>query len=297
MVFIILNGKRAQDEAVRSAIAALRKAVQPVEVRVTYEYGDVKRFLREAVALHAYRVVIGGGDGTVNEMVDAMAHLPKEKRPEMAILPLGTANDFATACGIPLGYLEALRLAVSGEAVAIDVAKANARHFVNMATAGFGAEVTANTPVELKNFLGGGAYTITGVLKAINFKPYKVKMTTPTYHKGEHNGVVAAVCNGRQAGGGQVLAPYAFIDDGLLDVVIVSAFTLADIPQVLAEMKTPSEEGAFVKYFKTPWIESESDAYIPVNLDGEPYESRHIRFEVLPGAIDLVLPEACPCLK
>lgn len=134
-------------------------------------------------------------------MVDAMAHLPKEKRPEMAILPLGAANDFATACGIPLGYLEALRLAVSGEAVAIDVAKANARHFVNMATAGFGAEVTANTPVELKNFLGGGAYTITGVLKAINFKPYKVKMTTPTYHKGEHNGVVAAVCNGRQAGG------------------------------------------------------------------------------------------------
>lgn len=48
MVFIILNGKRAQDEAVRSAIAALRKAVQPVEVRVTYEYGDVKRFLQEA---------------------------------------------------------------------------------------------------------------------------------------------------------------------------------------------------------------------------------------------------------
>ncbi len=297
MIFIILNGKKAGEEEVRSAISALRKELASVEVRVTYEYGDVKRFLKEAIAAKAERVIIGGGDGSVNEMVDAMASFSREERPELAILPLGTANDFATACHIPLESLEALRFAVSGQTTGIDIVKANERHFVNMATAGFGAEVTADTPVELKNFLGGGAYTLTGVLKAIDFKPYKAKMTTLEYHKGEQSGVVAAVCNGRQAGGGQVLAPYAFINDGLLDVVIISAFTLADIPQVIAEIKLPSAEGEFVKYFKTPWIESESDEYIPVNLDGEPYKNRKIRFEVLPHAIDLVLPENCPCLK
>jgi len=295
MVRIILNGKKAGYESVREAIADLRKEVDDVQVRVTYEYGDVARFLNEAIEDKVKRLIIGGGDGSVNEMVDAMAKFPREERPELGILPLGTANDFATACNIPLESLEALRFAVSGTSVAIDIAKANDRYFINMATAGFGAEVTADTPIELKNFLGGGAYTLTGVLKAIDFKPYKGKMKTPEYEL-EQSGVVAAVCNGRQAGGGQVLAPYASINDALLDVVIISTFKLSDISMVIEEIKMPSAHGKFVKYFKTPWIESESVEYIPVNLDGEPYKSHKIHFEIIPAAIDLVLPANCPCL-
>ncbi|MCK5432002.1 MAG: lipid kinase YegS, partial [Gammaproteobacteria bacterium] len=226
---IILNGKKAGYESVRSAISVLREEVEDVEVRVTYEYGDVERLVGEAVRDGAKRIVIGGGDGSVNEVVDVMAKLQQAQRPELAILPLGTANDFASACQIPLNSLEALRLAVSGSCTAVDIAKANERYFANMATGGFGAQVTAETPVELKNFLGGGAYTLTGVLKAINFVPYQGKMKTPDFES-ELTGVVAAVCNGRQAGGGQVLAPNAYINDGLLDVVIVSQFPLSDLP-------------------------------------------------------------------
>ena len=293
---IILNGKKAGYEAVRSAISALRDEVEGVEVRVTYEYGDVERLVGEALRDGATRIVIGGGDGSVNEVVDAMAKLPREQRPDLAILPLGTANDFATACRIPLDSLEALRLAVSGSSMVVDIARANERHFINMATGGFGAQVTAETPVELKNFLGGGAYTLTGVLKAINFVPFRGKMRTPAV-EAELTGVVAAVCNGRQAGGGQVLAPRAYINDGLLDVLIVSHFSLADIPQVLGEIRNPQADGRYIKYFQTPWLESTSDEVIPVNLDGEPYRNREIRFEIVPAAIDLVLPESCPCLK
>jgi lipid kinase YegS len=295
-MFIILNGKKAGYESVRTAISQLRKEVDSVDVRVTYEYGDVARFLSEAIDAGAERIVIGGGDGSVNEMVDALAKLPREQRPELGILPLGTANDFATACHIPLENLDALRLAAFGESTSIDIVRANERHFINMATAGFGAAVTAETPVELKNFLGGGAYTLTGVLKAINFTPYKAKMRTPDFES-DHTGVVAAICNGRQAGGGQVLAPYALINDGLLDVVTISEFKLTDISKVIEEVKTPSSHGKFIKYFKTPWVESESEEYIPVNLDGEPYQSTKIRFEVLPAAIDLVLPSDCPIVS
>jgi len=295
-MFIILNGKKAGYESVRSAISALRKELENVNVRVTYEYGDVARFVSEAIDAKAERLVIGGGDGSVNEMIDALAKLPREQRPKLGILPLGTANDFATACNIPLESLDALRMAAYGQTKAIDIAKANERHFINMATAGFGAEVTAETPVELKNFLGGGAYTLTGVLKAISFTPYKGKMKTPDFES-DQTGVVAAICNGRQAGGGQVLAPYALIDDGLLDVVIISEFTLIDISTVLEEIKNPSPYGKFVKYFKTPWLESEAENYIPLNLDGEPYRSTKIRFEVVPAAIDLILPPDCPIVS
>ncbi len=64
---------------------------------------------------------------------------------------------------------EAIELAVNGDAVAVDCVQANDRYFINIAAAGFGAEITAETPVELKNFLGGGAYTLTGLVKALGF--------------------------------------------------------------------------------------------------------------------------------
>ena len=297
MIMIILNGKKASMLSVRDAITSIRKEVKHIEVRVTYEYGDVERFMLQAVQSGAQRLIIGGGDGSVNEMVDAMAKLPRDKRPELAILPLGTANDFATACKIPLESLDALRFAVSGSSTPIDIVKANDRHFINMATAGFGAQVTADTPVELKNFLGGGAYTLTGVLKAMNFSPYRSHITTPKHELHNHDIVVGAICNGKQAGGGQVLAPHALINDGLLDVISISEFTLADISQVVEEIRNPTVEGCFIKYIQTPWIESESEQVIPVNLDGEPYSSKKIRFEIVPDAIDLIIPKESPCLK
>ena len=298
MITIILNGKKAGIESVRTAIATFRKEVaDDVQVRVTYEYGDVERFMLQAVQSGTERLIIGGGDGSVNEIVDAMAKLPRDKRPILAILPLGTANDFATACNIPLESLDALRFAVSESSTPVDIVKANERHFINMATAGFGAQITVDTPVELKNFLGGGAYTLTGVLQAMNFVPYSSKITMPqnSFHKRDI--IVGAICNGKQAGGGQIIAPNALINDGLLDVIGIVNFTLIDIPQVLEEIKNPSSKGTFIRYSQTPWLESESEKVIPVNLDGEPYSSHKIRFEVLPLAIDLILPKDSPCLK
>ena len=296
MIHILLNGKKAGYESVRSAISTLREEQDDIAVRVTYEYGDMERFVNEAVREGVKRLIVGGGDGSVNEIVDAMAKLPRDKRPKLAILPLGTANDFAMACHIPMDSLEALRFAVSGASVSIDIAKANERHFINMATAGFGAQVTEDTPVELKNFLGGGAYTLIGVLKAIDFVPYKGYLKTPDIET-EQTGVVAAVCNGRQAGGGQVLAPKAFINDGLLDIVIISHAPLTELHILLDEIQNPSPNGKYIKYFNTPWLESESEEIIPVNLDGEPYQNRKIRFEIVPDAIELILPEHCPLLK
>jgi len=297
MITIILNGKKAGIPAVRNAIATLRREVADVEVRVTYEYGDVERFMHEALASGVKRIIIGGGDGSVNEIVDAMAKLPRDKRPELAILPLGTANDFVTACEIPLNSLDALRFGVSESSVPVDIVSANERHFMNMATAGFGAQVTVDTPVELKNFLGGGAYTLTGVLKAIDFVPYVTNISSPEHSFDGLNIVAGAICNGKQAGGGQVLAPDAFINDGLLDVISISAFSLTDIPQVIDEIDNPSGSGTFIKYAQTPWVESASEMLIPVNLDGEPYSSHKIRFEVIPNAIDLVIHKESPCLK
>lgn len=289
---IILNGKKAGLEPVRSAIFKARESGL-VEVRSTWEGGDVKRLVQEAIDEGCQRLVAGGGDGTVNEVADALLRLRADERPELAILPLGTANDFATGCMIPSDPLAALALAQSGQARSVDAAKANEFHFINVASGGFGAQVTANTPVALKNFLGGGAYTISGLVQALNFTPFhgEVRMPQETLREAV---IAGAICNGRQAGGGQQLAPTAMIDDGLIDVVSLNAFPVTSVRQVIQELGEPEASGEYVRRYRVPWVEWESEVEMPINLDGEPIATKKIRFEVLPGAIKLVLPEDSP---
>lgn len=152
---LIINGKSSGNEEVRAAVNLLRHEGQTLHVRVTWELGDAARYVKEASQLRVETVIAGGGDGTINEVAAALAQLPAEFRPILGILPLGTANDFATACSIPLQPDLALQLAIKGRAVPIDLAKVNdERYFINMATGGFGTRITTETPEKLKAALG-----------------------------------------------------------------------------------------------------------------------------------------------
>jgi len=296
MIRIILNGKKADFNGVRAAISLLRNTSAAIEVRITWEQGDAERLVREASHEGVQRIVAAGGDGTLNEVVNAMAKLNSNSRPELAILPLGTANDFASACTIPLEPTGALQLALHGTPRAVDIVQANDKYFINIASGGFGAQVSADIPVQLKNFLGGGAYALSAVVKAPNFfNPGRGRLTAEGVDL-DGAAIVAVVCNGRQAGGGQVLAADAYINDGLMDIMVILAFPLIATGQVLQEVLTPLSSGEYVKRFRSKWVEAWLDEYRCVNLDGEPYKSNHIRFDVLPEEIQLILPEDCPCL-
>src|SRR5690606_21462144 len=97
----------------------------------------------------------------------------------VAVLPYGTANDFATGCQIPYrDPLAALWLAVEGQARRIDVGQVNDRYFINAASGGFGAAVTARTPTHMKKVLGGAAYSLMGLATASKMAPYRGKMIT-----------------------------------------------------------------------------------------------------------------------
>ncbi len=304
MKMLILNGKKAGIEAIRQSVYQLRSQGHRLLVRSTWEQGDIARFVDEAVALGVTRIIAGGGDGTVNELADAVAKLAEKSGysysadpllPEMAILPLGTANDFATACGIPNQIDAALKLAVNGEAKDIDLGTANGRYFINVASAGFGAKVTVETPVELKNLLGGQAYFISGLLQAMKFTPYEGDVSA----KGADGniislkgaGLMGAICNGRMAGGGQQLAPHACLDDGLLDILLLKDFPPAALRQVVDELLDPTIDGEYVQRFQARELEIQSTQPLPVNLDGEPTSDRRHKFVILPKAIRLVLPD------
>src|ERR1043165_8037850 len=199
MVRLILNGKVAANEALRVAVARQRAAGHRIEVRVTWEKGDARRFVSEGGEVDL--VIAAGGDGTLNEVVHGLMDLSETLRPVLGIVPLGTANDFATGCGIPRDPGRALALCLRGEAVPIDVGKANDHWFINAASSGFGAEITATTSPELKRLLGPAAYAVMGAILAINLHQFKGKLVLPD-REIIGGGPVAIVGNGRQTGGG-----------------------------------------------------------------------------------------------
>ncbi len=293
-VQLILNGKVADNDTFRTAIAQQRALGHRIEVRVTRRKGDARRFVAEAGETDL--LIAAGGDGTLNEVVHGLMDLSKGARPALGVVPLGTANDFAAGCGIPRDPEEALALCMEGEAAPIDIGKANEHWFLNAASVGFGAEVTATTPPELKRLLGHAAYTVMGAILAMNVHHYHGRLTLPD-REITGSGPVAIVGNGRQTGGGVQVAPRARIDDGLLDVLIVRQIPAMALLTAARELQELSPDGEYISYWQTPWAEVYPEEAIPVNLDGEPVQFSSVRYEAVPGAIRLIVPPNCPLLS
>ena len=244
-------------------------------------------------------MIAGGGDGTVNEVVCGLieAAAPGAPRPALAILPLGTANDLAHACQIPLDAAGAMRLAVAGRSAAVDVGNANGKHFLNVATGGFGTQVTVATPNELKRILGGAAYFITGLTHFNSIRPASGRLAGPGFDwQGAF--LILAVGNGRQAGGGHPLCPEALLNDGLLDVRLLPRLANEEIPAALATLLREGLDAVHhqLVHARVAWLEIETDEALQINLDGEPISGTRFRFEVLPHALVMKLPDNCPLL-
>jgi lipid kinase YegS len=293
-VQLILNGRAAGADMLQRAVARQRAIGHTIEISVTSGKGDARRFVAEAGEVDL--VIAAGGDGTLNEMVHGLMDLPTAARPAVGVVPLGTANDFAKGCGIPLDPDEALALCMEGTAAPVDVGKANEHWFLNAATIGFGAEITATTPPELKHLLGPAAYAVMGAILATNLHHYRGRLILPD-REITGSGPVAIVGNGRQAGGGLQVTPRARVDDGLLDI-----FTVRDIPALALltaarELQELSPDGEYINYWQTPWAEVHTEEAIPVNLDGEPMQFSSVRYEAVPRAIRFIVPLNCPLLS
>ena len=293
-VLLILNGKVAGDDELRTALVKQRAAGHSIEVCVTWEKGDARRFVSKAGDVDL--LIAAGGDGTLNEVVHGLMDLLIAVRPVLGVIPLGTANDFATGCGIPRDPGKALALCLEGEAVPIDVGKANQYWFINAASGGFGAEITATTSPELKRLLGPAAYTVMGAILAMNVHEYHGRLILPD-REITGSGPVAIVGNGRQTGGGFQIAPRACIDDGLLDVLVVRHIPATGLLTAARELQQLSPDGEHISYYQAPWAEVYPEETVPVNLDGEPVQFTSVRYEAVPKAIRLIVPPNCPLLS
>ena len=290
---LILHGKQALNDEVRAAVVARRADGWQLDVRLTWEAGDAQRLVNEALQAGYSILIAGGGDGTLRDVAEAMA-LAKSTV-SLALLPLGTANDFARAAGVPLEPLAALAL-LDQPAQAIDLGEVDGQVFLNMATGGFGSNVTANTSEELKRVLGGAAYFLTGLTRFAEVHSSFGRFRGPGFAwEGEF--LALGIGNGRQAGGGHLLCPQARVNDGLLDVCIVPA--PADVVGTLGTLLSGGINGlqSVALNARLPWLEIEAPEGLDMNLDGEPMESSRLRFAAMPAALRVHLPADSPLLR
>jgi lipid kinase YegS len=288
---LVLHRKSANELKVKEAVRYVRGTGIKLRVRIPWNKKDKPRVVKEALRDGAERVIAGGGDGTVNAVVNALVGKGKEPpRANLGVLPLGTANDFAHGLGLPVEDLgRCLEIACTGAPRQTDVGRANGRSFINVTSGGFGAEITATTPVGAKKALGGAAYTLMGLIKAFRFDPYSVRLLIPGEDPIEGAMLIMAVGNGRLAGGGFEVAPNALLDDGLLDLAAVNHVPGLGLERLRRELKTPTDSGNQVLFYRQlSEFTIESEQAVHYNLDGEPINETNMHFSVLPRHLGVV---------
>ncbi|WP_108682531.1 YegS/Rv2252/BmrU family lipid kinase [Methyloceanibacter sp. wino2] len=276
---------------VTAAVEEVRRSSVALDIRTPPSPDALKESIPRAIEEGASRIVVAGGDGTLNAAVDALMGAGLGGQASLGLLPLGTANDFAKSARIPASDLaEALTLACVGQATAIDVGHVNGSYFVNTASLGFGARVTATTPQDMKKLLGGTAYSIMGLVHAFQAEPHEGRLTLPCGETIEAHFLIMVVGNGRFAGGGFDVAPRASLTDGLLDIALITETATESIGTLLDELSDPAHpENEHVYYRQVPGFTLETTNPLHVTLDGEPTTGSRFEFRCSPQALSMVL--------
>lgn len=245
-----------------------------------------------AGAAHDCDIVLTvGGDGTANEVVNGMLSNGRSPVP-LGLVPLGTANDFATSLGI----------SAKGEALAqpllaehrrrIDLGRAGNRYFVNVAGAGFDAAVAHWVNSRWKLF-GGTVMYVAGILRTL-------AVFNPVWMRIELDGVpregkifMVAVGNNAAYAGGFRMCPDAVPDDGWLDVVTIGDVRKIEVPALLPRVFSGGHLAhPKVATARVRTVTVTADPPQPAHVDGEPITHTPVTFTVHPAALEVVAPPA-----
>jgi YegS/Rv2252/BmrU family lipid kinase len=281
----------------------LRAALGSVEVEHSRAPRDAQRLAREGVRAGVERIVVAGGDATLSDVVTGLLAADMAGYADIGVLPLGTAVDFARSLGVPRGLDRAIACLVAGRVRPIDAGRVTYRsvqgderisYYVNVAS--FGASALACRMLDRSPGLFGGRLSFPfGALGAIlRYRGASVTIRVDGTLVHDAPLTFAAAANGRHFGAGMRLAPDARLEDGLLDVVIVSDLSAAErligLPGIyrgahLTHAAAALHRGALVEAAATPGA-------VPLELDGEPLGTLPARFELLPGALSMIGPPA-----
>ncbi len=231
------------------------------------------------------RVIAAGGDGTINLCVNAMVR--HDIRLPLAILPAGTANDFAYYFELPSDLERQMDIALGGKTTKADIGVVNNKCFVNVAAMGALIDVSQKTNPDLKNTIGVLAYYLKALTEIPQIRALPVRLITPDREYDEDI-YFMVVMNGESAGGFRKLSPQSSMNDGKLDVIAFRKMPIVELAPLLFEVmhgRHPNNKN--VLYFQTETLRIESEADISTDIDGEHGEELPLDFSVLKGRLEV----------
>jgi diacylglycerol kinase (ATP) len=251
--------------------------------------------LAEAAAEHSDSLlVVVGGDGTMNEIVNGTAGTGAE----VATLPAGTGQDFARTHGIPSRFDDAVRVVLEGATRTIDLGRVElaggtTRYFANFGSVGMSGAV-ARRANAMSKALGGRItfyYALTAEFLRWRNTQVSVELDGGVRRDAPLHDVIVA--NGTHHGGGMKLAPDASQEDGLFDVILIGDVTKLDFATTSPRLYS----GRYLSHPKVELLRSsvaaiEAREPLPLEVDGEPIGTTPARFEVVPAALRLRVPAA-----
>lgn len=236
---------------------------------------------------HGDLVVVAGGDGSIAPVAARCAELGLP----LAVIPVGTANDFAARFGLAVPTERAVELALAAdERRAVDLAYINERPFVNVASLGLAPDAARNAE-ELKNALGPLAYGAGAVRASAESEPISCTVNCGATELYDGAGWQVMVgCSGAFGGGSKI---DAVPDDGMLDVVVIEGGPRPRLAKHAFGLRTgtvESQEG--VHSSRCERVTIEGNDLGAANVDGEvvDLDSTTLTFRVEPRAFELVIP-------
>jgi len=256
-------------------------------ISVTEGCGHATDLARAAVAAGCTRVVSVGGDGTMNEVAQALVGTPVT----LALVPCGSGNGLARHLGIPLAAPAALALAAEAGAriATIDTGTANRRPFFNAMGLGFDAEVSRRFSQNPRRGLPAYAGTVLRLFARRRSEPCLISAGA---EREAIEVLLIAVANSDQYGNGAIIAPGARVDDGRLDLVAIRPVGLLGAAELGARLFLGNlDRSRLVRHWRGARFRIERPAPGLIHTDGECHEEgATIEVVVLPGSLRVAAP-------
>lgn len=283
-LLIINAGSRSGGDDIDRATERLQQA-GPVEVVRSENPGVLPDTIRQRGGGFD-RIVLAGGDGTINLALDALMEVDMP----VGILPLGTANDLARSLDIPLTLDGAVDVILGGHLSRVDAARVNEVSFINAIGIGIGPQMTHEMDSESKSKLGVLAYvkSIVQVLKRERVFHARIKSEDRS-SEGEY--VQITIANGIHYGGGMTISADASLNDGQLDVLLVPRQShLSLLGNALQFRSGYTRASDSLTHWRCPEICIETDATMEVTADGEFLTETPVECRVIPSCLSIYVP-------
>jgi YegS/Rv2252/BmrU family lipid kinase len=244
-------------------------------------------------------VIAAGGDGTAHEVVNGLMQVPRERRPRLGVIPLGSGNDFAHAIGMNSSPPYALRQIFNGEPKPVDIGRyhdglARNEYFVNTIGIGFDTVVTIRSR-RITMFSGFMIYLV-AVLQTILFNHDAPRMQVETDQQTwDEEMLLLVLCNGGREGGGFMVQPQARPDDGVLHYAGVRRVSRPMMLRLVPEvMKGTHGHFKQVRMGQFSRLKLKADRPLYIHTDGEIFagwgtDVRNLAVEIMPAEIEVMV--------